>query len=101
MSTDPKSLIEKLRAEILEAPWIDLFPHAERGALFVVAEELDLADVGSKVAEDDTATVGKWLEDGELNRPAPEKIKAWDSEPGKLFRFLIVQPYVLIQERGH
>jgi hypothetical protein len=67
----------------------------------LVAEELDLAHVGSKVAADDTSTVGKWLENNELVRPTPDKMKTWDSEPGKVFRFLIVQPYVLMQERGH
>jgi hypothetical protein len=87
--------------EILTGQWADLKPHLERGAVFVVSEELDLALVGSKVAEDDVVSVQAWLKDAMLARPTEQQISAWDHVNGPQFRFVIVAPYVLVQTVPH
>ena len=87
----------KLRQEIGTVVWPRLQPHAERGVLFEVVAELDLLEVGVAVAEDRTEQVKKWLTEGHLLRPGPEKITAWHQEGG-VFTALIVKPFVFFQK---
>lgn len=89
----------QLREEIEEVQWHWLRPHLDRGALIVVDPALDLAETAARISADDTAAVGAWITAGRLAKPTPAKIAAWDAEPLRAFRMLIVQPYVLIQER--
>ena len=94
-------LYDKLKSEILGVTWLDLQDHLARETVFVVSQDLDLTEVGTKVAIDEVESVSTWINDQSLTRPTPEQREAWDREPAKLFHFLIVQPYVLIQEQAH
>lgn len=85
----------------MSASWEDLSPHAERNSLFVVSPLLDLVDVAVKTAGDDTKSVSLWIESGLISRPTLDQIRQWQSSSKKEFRFLIVAPYVLIQELPH
>lgn len=96
MSSD-EELREKLKSEILSASWSDLEPHFNRGALFLVAGELDLVDVGIKAATDDALAIGKWIEANQIVRPNALDIAKWSQNPNQSFKFLIVAPYVLTQ----
>ncbi len=93
-STDKKRTDE---IEIVEWHW--LRPHLERGALIVVAPALDLVATAARISADDTVQVGAWIAAGQLAKPTREQIADWDADPVRTFRMLIVQPYVLIQER--
>ena len=84
--------------EIEEAEWHWLRPHQERGAVIVVVPPLELAEAGRSVAADDTATVGQWIDAGLLRKPDAAQLEAWNAEPTRRLRLLIIQPYVLIQE---
>lgn len=57
--------MQDLRAQLAEtldeAEWEWLIPHAKRDALVVVAEQLDLIDVGVAIANDDVAIVQNWI----------------------------------------
>jgi len=85
--------------EIESVEWHWLRPHLERGVLIVVAPVLDLATTAACISADDTVQVGAWIAAGKLAKPTPEQIAVWDEVPTRTFRMLIVQPYVLIQER--
>ncbi len=89
---------EELTLAVDEAEWGWLRAHLEREGLIVVAHDLDIVDVGVKIASDDTAAVSDWIAAGKLARPSAEEIAAWDGNRGKRFLSLIVSPYVLIQE---
>jgi hypothetical protein len=80
------------------AAWQVLRPHLERDALIIVQPQLDLAAAAQAVAADDAAAVRLWIDQGGLGKPAVVQVEAWDAEPLKIFQFVIVQPYVLIQE---
>jgi hypothetical protein len=95
-----KSTREELALAVVEADWHSLRPHLERGGLIVLARDLDIVEVGVKLAADDTAAVGGWITGGGLTRPSAEQIAAWDGARDKPFSTLIVSPYVLIQEKG-
>jgi hypothetical protein len=56
-----------LRAELAEtldeAEWNWLAPHARRDSLIVVKSELNLLDVGEAIANDNVASVQRWIEE--------------------------------------
>jgi hypothetical protein len=92
-----------LRAELTQAidqaEWEWLLPHVEREAVVMVATALDLVEVGMAIVNDNSATVQAWIDDSLLYKPSPEQKVAWGEMLDKRFTALIVQPYVLIQDR--
>lgn len=92
-----EALRKQLAADRAMALWRDLVPHARRNHVFVVAERLDLVDVGQALAENDVKQVESWVADGSLRHPLPDEMTIWHDQPGTLFGMLIVQPYVLVQ----
>lgn len=89
---------EEIAATRDDAQWEWLRAHLERGALIRVSSELDLVDVALKVANDDAAAVQQWLASGEIRRPVPLEIEAWDTNRTLTFSMIIVSPYILFQE---
>src|SRR3954469_831208 len=93
---------DKLKTEILVGQWQDLKIHCiERDAVIIVAQDLDLVLAAEKVVKDEVKSVQGWIQSGRFARPTLEQLESWDAIPKKAFRFVIVQPYVLIQEQGH
>jgi hypothetical protein len=81
-----------------EGEWSWLKSHLERGAIFVVSPKLKLLEAGRAVSTDSAPQVQAWIKEGLITRPTPEQLQKWDSAPHTVFSFMIVQPYVLIQE---
>jgi hypothetical protein len=96
---DENAARTSLQASLDEAEWAWLKKHAERDAIIWVAPGLNLVEVGVRVAGDDTASVKSWLTSGQMRKPSRTEIEQWDNEPTTRFWSLVVQPYVLIQER--
>lgn len=90
--------VEKLSSEVDVARWEWLRAHNERGALIVVNRGLDLAEVGERIAADDSPMVQRWLVSNLLAKPTAEQIAAWDREPARNFSTLVISPFVLVQE---
>ena len=86
--------VEELQKEILDAHWIDMRFHLERGSLFSVSSTLDLAEVGVALASDQVHQVEEWIRNGDIARL--EKVNQFQKED--LFSILIVQPFVLAQK---
>lgn len=86
-----------LGAEIVAWHW--LRPHHQRDALWVVAITVDLEVVGAALTRDDAKLVRAWLADGSLCKPDKEQLDGWESDPLHPLSMLIVQPFVLVQER--
>jgi len=84
--------------QVEDVEWHWLRPHLDRGALILVAPGIDLTEAAACVAADDTDRVGAWIAAGELTKPTIEQIDAWNADPTRIFRMLIIQPYVLAQE---
>ena len=89
------------RDQLLQGFWHDLKQHLERDAIIVVDPDLDLHDVAVHVEQDRAAVIQDWISKKLIAKPSAEQIRSWNEMPTKEFSFLIVQPYVLIQERGH
>lgn len=92
-------LKEKLEKEILETTWEPLAPHFALGSVYLLDHDLDLAEVGRAMAEDDVAEIKRWLDDGLMYPPTPEEATAFAKNPDYQFKMLIIEPYVLIQKR--
>lgn len=92
---------EELKKTLDEAEWSWLKPHADRDAVILVAQSLDLISVGDAIALDAVQQVQEWVAQGLLAKPTIDQMSAWDLEPGRKFLSLVVQPYVLIQDRFH
>lgn len=92
-----------LRAELTqsldEAEWEWLIPHVQRDAIVLVPIELDLLSVGVAIASDDIPQVEQWINEQLLAKPSVTQIGEWNGDRTKRFKTLIVQPYVLIQEK--
>jgi hypothetical protein len=88
-----QSLIDLL--DEAELDWLQ--PHLDRDVVVWVDGSLDLVDVGMAIAQDDANAVRRWIEEQFLIKPDADRIAQW--EPAVRFRALIVQPYVLIQNR--
>jgi hypothetical protein len=95
-------MTQDLKAELTEmvgpAEWRWLSPHADRGAVVLVDDRLDLAEVGVAIATDDVATVNRWLAEALIAKPTPMQLEEWGQTWGKRFQSLIVQPFVLVQD---
>ena len=92
------SLNEKLAQDVAEITWQDLLPHAKRDAVIVIQEELELLEVATAIAEDNTVSVQGWIGNQSISKPTAEQLTAWNQTPQKLFATLIVQPFVIIKE---
>lgn len=94
--------MQDLRAELVEsldeAEWNWLIPHAQRDAVIVVTEQLNIVDVGIALANDNVASVQSWIDEELIHKPSVSQLSDWNSDRTKRFNSLIVQPFVLIQE---
>lgn len=93
-------LKDELRESLDEAEWEWLIPHAQRDAVIVVAGDLNLVDVGEAIANDRTSSVQQWIDKQLITKPSNTQLGEWNSNPSKRFDTLIIQPYVLVQEKA-
>lgn len=91
---------EELALTIDTAEWGWLRAHLERDGLIVIAADMDLAEAGWRIANDDTPVVSSWIDSGKIGKPSAVQIAEWDEDKGKHFQMLIVSPYILIQDKA-
>jgi len=95
--------VSDLRSELAEsldeAEWDWLEPHAKRDSVILVNHGLNLLDVGEAIANDNVTSVQRWIDEALIQKPSPQQISDWNQNRTKRFNALIVQPYVLVQER--
>ncbi len=94
-----QDLRAQLQENLDEAEWDWLIPHAKRDAIIIVAAGLDLLEVGVALASDNTAKVEVWISEALITKPSSEQMGEWNSDRTRRFDTLIVQPYVLVQEK--
>jgi len=103
MLLDQEIMEEDLKTQLSdsvdEAEWEWLIPHVKRDAVVIVDRQLDLLDVGAAIAEDRVSSVQSWIDEQQIYKPTAEQVSAWNGDQSKRFHALIVQPFVLVQER--
>lgn len=95
-ASEPLDLRTRLERESGVAVWPDLVRHFARGSVIKARPGVDLVEIAVAIAEDDTARVGRWLEDGTLERAGDDDARAW-SRPDRRFHCVVVAPWVLVQ----
>ena len=92
-----EELRKQLNEEMADVNWNDIKPHAQRDAVIVVNEKLDLLDVGVAIAQDDQMSVEHWITEQLISKPSNQQLSDWNVNQTQLFKTLIVQPFVLVQ----
>jgi len=87
----------QLKEEKAEVSWSDLIPHAQRDAIILVNENLDLIRVGEAIAKDESLLVQHWISEQLIRKPLQIELSNWNGQPETQFTTIIVQPFVLIQ----
>lgn len=90
------SIQDQLQDELADVTWADLQPHSRRDAVIVVNESLNIVEVGTAIASDETLKVQAWIDEQLIQKPTSEQLGLWNQDPAKKFSTLIVAPYVLI-----
>ena len=91
-------LRQKLMSEIDIAEWETLLPHFAHERLFACRADLSLLDAAIAIAVDDVAGIRELIRSGQLFTPGDDLAMAWFAAK-ETFRFVIVQPYVLVKIR--
>ena len=83
--------------EIQQVSWDALSVHAKGGRVVVIDPEQDLSveDVAKALLDDDAGIVKEWLSNGAVFKPSKEFLEYWDGRRWSVFRFAIVQPFVV------
>jgi hypothetical protein len=102
MADVPESREDLLRGEYhgqtARIPWHDLQTHYARGALVIVAPELDLVEVAVQLGLDNTVSFQAWIEAGKIAAPSEAQALTWYEENPELWA-VVAAPWVLVQKR--
>ena len=90
--------IESFKRDLAEVCWRELKIHLQRDAIITVSATLDIIEVAEAVADDNKEVVENWIGNKQLGKPTEDQLNSWEKIQEKLFRMLIVQPFILIQE---
>lgn len=91
---DPRARLERERGEIA---WAELVRHFARGVVLRVDARVELVDAALCLAEDDTARLQGWLEDGSVARASDDDARDWTVREPR-FLCVVAAPWVLVQE---
>lgn len=98
--TEPIEVLRaQLNSETGKLSWKELERHFARGVVIRVERGLDLVDVAARFAQDDKATVERWLTEGQIARASAEDAVDWN-ERQPTFWAVVTAPWVLVQEVG-
>lgn len=97
MSND--TLYEHLAGEAGKITWQELQPHFARGVVVAVAASLDLIDVATRFAQDESVAVQAWLGQGLVVPVNDDQARRWTAT-NPLLQAVVVAPWVLVQESG-
>ncbi len=89
----------ELSENVDESEWDWLIPHVKRDVVIVVSPQVDLIDVGVAIASDKISDIQVWMDEALITKPSNTQLGDWNTNRSKRFNTLIVQPFVLVQEK--
>ena len=92
------SLRNEINEQTAQMRWSELERFFASGTLISVAGELDLIDVGARIAADDKDSVLSWMNTGLLKKVSDEQAGSWHEEDTLLWT-VVVKPWILVQHR--
>lgn len=96
MTSVSQDTLKKLNRETSTIAWGELQAFYQQGDVLVAAPELDLVAVAAAMVEDDTASVARWLKDGQLLKASAAQNAAWLAEGASVWA-VVVAPWVVVQ----
>lgn len=97
-STDEQLMYAKLNGETARIPWKELLRYFASGLVIDVNEDLDLVEVATRVANDDTATVSQWMSENRVGKLDDKQAQAWLESDVQVWA-VVVRPWILVQYR--
>lgn len=95
------SLRQEINEQTAQMRWSELERFFAGGNVISVAPELDLIDVGARIAADDKASVEEWMHAGLVYRTTDIQAGDWVKNDALLWA-VVVKPWILVQhERKH
>ena len=95
-----EKILAALRQEINEQTaqmrWSELERFFAGGNVISVAPELDLIDVGARIAADDKTSVEEWMSAGLMYRTTDAQASDWVASDALLWT-VVVKPWILVQ----
>lgn len=92
------SLRSELNEQTAQMRWSELERFFAGGTLISVAGELDLIDVGARIAADDRDSVLSWMNAGLMYKVTDEEASSWHAQDALLWT-VVVKPWILLQHR--
>lgn len=90
------SLRQEINEQTAQMPWSELERFFASGNLINVAPELDLIDVGARIAADDKNSVQEWMNANLLHRVSDTQAAEWFKHDALLW-VAVVKPWILVQ----
>ena len=87
-----------IHAETAAIEWKDLERFFAKGNLLRVSSQLDLVDIAVELANDNKASVEKWLESGDLAAVSADEATRWSNDEDNLWS-VVVLPWILVQQK--
>ncbi|MEZ5450148.1 MAG: DUF2288 domain-containing protein [Thiolinea sp.] len=88
----------RLNLETAPISWAELERFFARGRVLQVASQLDLVEVATALAQDDTARFKQWLESEAVRHLPDEVARQWAEDDRHLWA-VVVAPWVIAQDR--
>lgn len=90
-------IVDNLKGQIKEVPWSEVSPYNDKGRVYLVDSELDIAEVGQDLVLDREGSIKEHINNGLLVVPSKEEAELWQRHQIR-FRSVTIEPYVLIQQ---
>lgn len=90
------SLRKELNEQTAQMRWVELERFFASGSVIWVAGELDLVDVGARIAADDKDSVLRWMNAGLVKKITDEQASSWHEQDALLWA-AVVKPWILVQ----
>lgn len=96
---DKEEIKVKLLAETAKVSWKEIEKFFARGVVLEVSSELDLLEVATNMACDDSFEIKKLMQAGKLGELNVAQAKEWSVYDDGLWA-VVVSPWIIVQQRG-
>ena len=97
--TDEIEIKHKILTDTAEIPWTEMQTIYAKGLIIWVSGSLDLLEVATDFASDNTKAIKAWLTSGEVQKMTDEKAKQW-SKSNPVVWASVIAPWVLVQDKS-
>ena len=93
-----REFIEQLYPSDEVILWKELRNYADEESIFILAPGQDIEEIIYLISKNEIGKVEKLIELRKISKPTIDQLAQWSKSPTQLFKFLLVDPYVIIQE---